>query len=248
MTFDGEPPLTLGDPGRRPAPPSPRRSRAGLLIGAAVVAALAVGAAVMARELLAEGPAGPDRQDGMDIVMGAPPPEPKLPPVGEKLETLSPEAAARAEPPPAEPALPPQPVPMDPPEPPVAPEPPPAPLAPAPPWAQAPRLPPQAPRPPRAPAPRETDRAMIPTVDCAAPGSLADEMTCADPALAAADRQMARAFRRAVRAGAPYGELRAEQNDFMAMREDAALRSPRALARLYDQRIDDLNAIADGDR
>ena len=30
------------------------------------------------------------------------------------------------------------------------------------------------------------------------------------------------------------------------MREDAALRSPRALARLYDQRIDDLNAIADG--
>ena len=35
MTFDGEPPLTRGDPGRRPAPPSPRRSRAGLLIGAA---------------------------------------------------------------------------------------------------------------------------------------------------------------------------------------------------------------------
>ncbi|WP_374534206.1 hypothetical protein, partial [Phenylobacterium sp.] len=96
--------------------------------------------------------------------------------------------------------------------------------------------------------PWDAERAAIPTVDCAAPRSLADEMTCADPALAAADRQMARAFRRAVRAGAPYGELRAEQNDFMAMREDAALRSPRALARLYDQRIDDLNAIADGGR
>ena len=245
MTFGGEPPLTLGDPGRRPPPPRPRRSRAGLLIGAAVVVALGVGAAVVARGLLASGPAG---QGGMDIVMGSPPPEPKLPPVGEKLETLSPETVARAELPPADAAPPPQPVPMEPPEAPAAPEPPQPPAAPPPPWAQAPRLPPQAPRPPRAPAPRETDRAMIPTVDCAAPGSLADEMTCADPALAAADRQMARAFRRAVRAGAPYGELRAEQNDFMAMREDAALRSPRALARLYDQRIDDLNAIADGDR
>ena len=245
MTFDGEPPLTLGDPGRRPAPPSPRRSRAGLLIGAAVVVALGVGAAVVARGLLASGPAG---QGGMDIVMGSPPPEPKLPPVGEKLETLSPETVARAELPPADAAPPPQPVPMEPPQAPAAPEPPPPPAAPAPPWAQAPRLPPQAPRPPRAPAPWDAERAAIPTVDCAAPRSLADEMTCADPALAAADRQMARAFRRAVRAGAPYGELRAEQNDFMAMREDAALRSPRALARLYDQRIDDLNAIADGGR
>ena len=245
MTFDGEPPLTLGDPGRRPPPPRPRRSRAGLLIGAAVVVALGVGAAVVARGLLASGPAG---QGGMDIVMGSPPPEPKLPPVGEKLETLSPETVARAELPPADAAPPPQPVPMEPPQAPAAPEPPPPPAAPAPPWAQAPRLPPQAPRPPRAPAPWDAERAAIPTVDCAAPRSLADEMTCADPALAAADRQMARAFRRAVRAGAPYGELRAEQNDFMAMREDAALRSPQALARLYDQRIDDLNAIADGDR
>ena len=245
MTFDGEPPLTLGDPGRRPPPPRPRRSRAGLLIGAAVVVALGVGAAVVARGLLASGPAG---QGGMDIVMGSPPPEPKLPPVGEKLETLSPETVARAELPPADAAPPPQPVPMEPPEAPASPEPPQPPAAPAPPWAQAPRLPPQAPRPPRAPAPWDAERAAIPTVDCAAPRSLADEMTCADPALAAADRQMARAFRRAVRAGAPYGELRAEQNDFMAMREDAALRSPRALARLYDQRIDDLNAIADGGR
>ena len=82
--------------------------------------------------------------------------------------------------------------------------------------------------------------------DCAAPGSLAEEMICADPGLAAADRQMARAFRRALRSGAPYHDLRAEQRDFMALREDAALRSPRALARLYDQRIEDLNAIADG--
>jgi len=95
---------------------------------------------------------------------------------------------------------------------------------------------------------REPTPFVVVGVDCADTRSLADEMTCSDPGLTAADRQMVRAFRRAVRAGAPYGQLRAEQNDWMAMREDAALRSPRALARLYDQRIDDLNALADGGR
>jgi len=70
-------------------------------------------------------------------------------------------------------------------------------------------------------------------------------MVCADPALASADRQMARAYQRALRAGAAPGELRQEQRDWMAIREDAARQSPRALAQIYDQRIQELNQIAD---
>ena len=48
------------------------------------------------------GAATPGDARNMDIVMGERPPEPKLPPVGEKLETLSPETVARAELPPAQ--------------------------------------------------------------------------------------------------------------------------------------------------
>ena len=69
---------------------------------------------------------------------------------------------------------------------------------------------------------------------------------CSDPALAAADRQMARAFQRALRAGVPYDQLRAEQNDWLDIRDDAARRSPRALSAVYDQRIEELNEMADG--
>lgn len=245
MSFEPEPPLTMGDPYRTPPPPPGKRpgGRGPLLFGAAVLVALGVGAAVMARgQLFGAGAASGDARK-MDIVMGERPPEPKLPPVGEKLETLSPETVARAELPPAQAAPPPEPLAGEPPLPPQAPE---APQPPEPPWPQAPRRAPRPPEPPPAPVAREPTPFVVVGVDCADTRSLADEMTCSDPALTAADRQMVRAFRRAVRAGAPYGQLRAEQNDWMAMREDAALRSPRALARLYDQRIDDLNAIADG--
>ena len=40
--------------------------------------------------------------------------------------------------------------------------------------------------------------------------------------------------------------LQAEQNNWMAIREEAARRSPRAVAALYDQRIEQLNAMARG--
>jgi hypothetical protein len=79
---------------------------------------------------------------------------------------------------------------------------------------------------------------------CAGAASLADEMVCQDPRLAAADREMSRALRRAMDAGAPPDELRAEQRDFAAIREDAARHSARALASAYAQRIDELNALA----
>ncbi|HEY9235611.1 MAG TPA: hypothetical protein VIP08_11320, partial [Phenylobacterium sp.] len=101
----------------------------------------------------------------------------------------------------------------------------------------------QAPRPPVA---REPAQAIRPSFDCRRAESLAEELICTDAVLAAADRHMARAFDRAVRSGVPLRQLQAEQRDFMAMREDAAQRSPQALASLYDQRIADLNAMADG--
>ena len=84
-----------------------------------------------------------------------------------------------------------------------------------------------------------------PGFDCRDAGSLAEELVCADAVLSAADRQLGRAYDRALRAGVPADELAADQDDWMASREDAALRSPRALGRLYDQRIEALNAMAD---
>ncbi|MGZ3403303.1 MAG: lysozyme inhibitor LprI family protein [Phenylobacterium sp.] len=77
-------------------------------------------------------------------------------------------------------------------------------------------------------------------------GGAAAQMVCADPELGAADRALNQAYRRALRSGAvPPDELRADQQDWLAIREDAARRSPRALARAYDRRIDELNELAD---
>jgi hypothetical protein len=78
-------------------------------------------------------------------------------------------------------------------------------------------------------------------------GSAADQLVCGDLRLTSADRQMNRAYERALRSGVPPRELRAEQDDWMEIREDAAERSPRALASVYEQRIGELNALADGD-
>lgn len=80
---------------------------------------------------------------------------------------------------------------------------------------------------------------------CAAAGGGAAHMVCADPDLAAADRELDRAYRRALRAGASPEQLRTEQGDWLYIREQAARRSPRAVASLYEQRIDELNRIAD---
>jgi uncharacterized protein YecT (DUF1311 family) len=80
---------------------------------------------------------------------------------------------------------------------------------------------------------------------CANAGGRAAQMVCADPDLADADRELNRAYRRALRSGAPTDQLRDEQRDWLAIREEAARRSPRAVARIYEQRIDELNQIAD---
>ena len=82
--------------------------------------------------------------------------------------------------------------------------------------------------------------------DCATARPGAEEMICGDAALAAADRAMGQAYRRAMDSGVDPDALRQEQRDWVAIREDAALRSRQALAEVYDQRTQELNRIADG--
>jgi len=104
---------------------------------------------------------------------------------------------------------------------------------------QAPPLPVEAPRIAQGPA-----RAGF---DCSGARSPAEAMVCQDPELAAADRELARAYRRALQSGsAPPGAVRADQRDWLAIREDAARHSRRAVAQIYQQRIDELNAMATG--
>lgn len=134
-------------------------------------------------------------------------------------------------------------------------EPPPglAPPAPEPPLAPIPRPAPAPPRAPQAPWALQPPVAADPvwgverpSFDCRDAGSLAEEMVCTDAVLAAADRHMARAYRRAERSGAPIEALREDQDQWLAYREEAALRSPRAVAAAYDRRIGELEAIAAG--
>jgi uncharacterized protein YecT (DUF1311 family) len=83
-----------------------------------------------------------------------------------------------------------------------------------------------------------------PGFNCADTRGLAEEMVCEDPGLAQAERRMALAYRRALAAGASRDQLRGEQQDWLAIREDAAHQSPNALAQVYRQRINELEAAA----
>jgi uncharacterized protein len=69
-------------------------------------------------------------------------------------------------------------------------------------------------------------------------------MVCADPGLAEADLEMSRAYGRALHAGVSPAALRADQRDWLGIREEAAHHSRWALAQVYRQRIDELNAAA----
>jgi uncharacterized protein len=99
--------------------------------------------------------------------------------------------------------------------------------------------PPMAADPPPAPAIRAS-------FDCVTARPGAEQAVCADPGLAAADRRLAQAWRRAMASGADPMELRQEQRDWLAIREDAATRSRRALAQVYAQRTAELDQLADG--
>jgi uncharacterized protein YecT (DUF1311 family) len=81
--------------------------------------------------------------------------------------------------------------------------------------------------------------------DCATARPGAEQLVCSDPDLAAQDRRLARAYRRALRSGVDPVDLRQEQRDWTAIREDAARRSRLAVAQIYDQRITELNRMAD---
>ena len=67
---------------------------------------------------------------------------------------------------------------------------------------------------------------------------------CGDAGLAAADRRLAQAWRRAMASGADPRTLRQDQGDWLAIREDAAAHSRRALAQVYAQRTAELDQMA----
>ena len=84
-----------------------------------------------------------------------------------------------------------------------------------------------------------------PSFNCGYARTDSEYLVCGDRELARLDRRLARAFDRALRAGVPFDDLRAEQDDWLAIREDAARHSPGAVASVYRQRIQELDALAD---
>lgn len=83
------------------------------------------------------------------------------------------------------------------------------------------------------------------SVDCAGARTDAEQLVCSDPALAAEDRRLSQAYRRALDSGVDPYDLRQEQRDWLAIRDDAARHSPGAVAQVYEQRIQELNRMAD---
>jgi hypothetical protein len=94
------------------------------------------------------------------------------------------------------------------------------------------------------PPPMRRAYAGRPSFNCRYARSRAEQMVCDDPRLAAYDRRLARAFRRAVDNGAPFDRLRAQQDRWLAARERAAV-SPEAVGMVYEQRIAELEDIGD---
>ncbi len=81
------------------------------------------------------------------------------------------------------------------------------------------------------------------TSGCQANGDRVQMTLCADPTIAAADRDMRTAFQRALSNGTSAAALQADQDDWLAFRDEAAQRSPGELAAAYEQRIAELNAL-----
>ena len=97
----------------------------------------------------------------------------------------------------------------------------------------------------RGPPVVRTRRAAQPSFNCRYARTRAEMMVCEDPRLAAADRRLAAAFRRAVDSGVPYGPLRRQQDRWLAARERAAV-SPEAVHMVYQQRIAELENMGQG--
>ena len=94
------------------------------------------------------------------------------------------------------------------------------------------------------PAQPTRPRARGPSFDCAQIASAAEELVCNDETLAAQDRRLASAWRRAMESGVPVHSLRRQQQRWLDAREDAARHAPEDVADLYDQRIQELDDVA----
>jgi len=97
---------------------------------------------------------------------------------------------------------------------------------------------------PVAPARAPVALRLLRPLDCAAIRSASQDVVCRDPGLMAAERRMARAYAAAVAAGAPESVLREDQDDWRAIREQAARHSKQAVENLYHQRIEELESAA----
>lgn len=93
-------------------------------------------------------------------------------------------------------------------------------------------------------APPPATPAVRPSFDCRYARTASERMVCGDPELASYDRQLNGAFERAIRSGVPRRVLRADQDDWLGIREDAARYSRQAVLNVYRQRISELNALA----
>ncbi|HEX2801619.1 MAG TPA: lysozyme inhibitor LprI family protein [Phenylobacterium sp.] len=78
---------------------------------------------------------------------------------------------------------------------------------------------------------------------CASPDPGA-ALVCADPALGAVDRQLARAYRQAQAAGVSDERLQRQQQRWLAARSSAAREAPWAVRDVYVARIAELNGMA----
>lgn len=222
---------------RAEAPPEPRLWRSPLVAGCAVVALLAagVGWATLGDPGRPPAPAQPPEVEApatspLQVVIAEPASPAPLAPAAERLEVLPPpqmNAAAEGAPP-ARMVIPP-----------------PARAAAQPPLEAAlPRETPSAVASAQAAGARtapETSRFDA----CADAPTPAYEMVCSDRWLAQADQRMKRAYSAALAAGVPPEALRRDQEDWLAVREDAAQISRRAVADIYRQRTRELFAMAD---
>ena len=83
-----------------------------------------------------------------------------------------------------------------------------------------------------------------PSFNCRYARTVSEQMVCADPYLAAADRRLARAYGQAIRRGIPEPELRRQQDIWLGVRESAARAGPEGVARAYAERTAQLQAMA----
>ena len=86
-------------------------------------------------------------------------------------------------------------------------------------------------------------RSFSPSFDCRYARSRAEQLVCADPDLAAADRRLARAYAEAVRGGYPRDELRQDQDRWLRAREQAARYDADAVAEVYEERTAELEDL-----